>query len=599
MRGSVGGKQSWGHQSWWARPWLAAGVLLLLCLAVYLPGLASIPVIDRDEARFAQASRQMLESGDWVMPRVQDRPRLNKPPLIYWLQASSAWLLTGGDVSRDAIWMYRVPSVLAAIGTVFVTWLLAWRLSGPSVAFLAASLLAVCPLVAFDAHQARADQVLLFFTTSAMASLWVCWRAVHRGHVPPWGWVLALWVSLAAGIMTKGPITPLVAGLCVLTLCLVGRSWRWIWSLRPLVGFAVVLALVGPWVWTIATRFGWGEYARLVWGETMGRAGGSSEGHWGPPGMHAVLLVVLFWPGSLTTARAVREAIADGWPSRSPADQAKPWWRRLWLRRIGRPTDAFLLAWALPAWVFFELFGAKLAHYPMPLYPAVAILSARAAVSLTARKGIPGKMDHGIWIVVGSALAIVAILSCGDDFMSRPPSTLRALACASIGALALGLVLATRSTQVNRFDAILRYGRWAMLLVCLAAFNSGAALIPGADSARIMSVLRTVPDWQTRPIASTHRQDSMVFHTRGRIARLEVAGLETWCRENPDGIVVLRRAELESRDADRAGLPQAREVLAVPHNDDQAPGRGWLVVVPQRPLPPAPASPGRGRMPLE
>ena len=565
-------------------------MLLLLCLAVYLPGLTSIPVIDRDEARFAQASRQMLESGDWVIPRVQDRPRLNKPPLIYWLQASAAWVLSSGDVSRDAIWMYRVPSVLAAIGTVFVTWLLAWRLSGPSVAFLAASLLAVCPLVAFDAHQARADQVLLFFTTATMASLWACWHATHRGQMPGWGWVLAFWLSLAAGIMTKGPITPLVAGLCVLTVCLVSRSWRWVWSLRPMLGTVIVLAAVGPWVWAVASRFGLAEYARLVWAETMGRAGGSSEGHWGPPGMHAVLLIALFWPGSLTTARAVRDALADGWPIRSASDQPKPWWRRVWLRRVGRPTDAFLLAWALPAWIFFELFGAKLAHYPMPLYPAVAILSARAAVSLSARKAVPGKLDHTIWIVVGSALAIVAILSCSDDILSRPPSLARGVTCALLGALALGLVLATRTTRANRFDAILRCGRWAMLLVCFAAFNSGSAFIPGNESARIISIVHTVPDWQTRPIASTHRQDSMVFHTRGRVTRLEATTLESWCRQNPDGLIILRREELTS-----PGLPQAREVLLVPHTDEAPPGREWLVVVP----PPIPPIPERGRMPHE
>ena len=152
---------------WWSRPWLAAGVLILLCLAVYGPGLASIPVIDRDEARFAQASRQMLESGDWVIPRVQDRPRLNKPPLIYWLQASSAWACTAGDPSRDAIWMYRLPSALAALGSVLLTWRLTRSISRATTAFLAASCLALSPLVAFDAHQARADQLLLFCTTAA------------------------------------------------------------------------------------------------------------------------------------------------------------------------------------------------------------------------------------------------------------------------------------------------------------------------------------------------------------------------------------------------------------------------------------------------
>src|SRR4051812_21387330 len=88
--GGLGGRL--GRLNAWA-----AGVLLVaLCLAVYLPGFFAIPVVDRDEARFAQASRQMLESGDYVVPRVQGTPRLNKPPLIYWLQATAARVLTGG-----------------------------------------------------------------------------------------------------------------------------------------------------------------------------------------------------------------------------------------------------------------------------------------------------------------------------------------------------------------------------------------------------------------------------------------------------------------------------------------------------------------------
>src|SRR6185503_4650826 len=74
-----------------ARSWRWGGAgLVLLCLAVYLPGLFSIPPVDRDESRFAMASWQMYTSGDWVVPRIQERARLNKPPLIYWLQAG-AW----------------------------------------------------------------------------------------------------------------------------------------------------------------------------------------------------------------------------------------------------------------------------------------------------------------------------------------------------------------------------------------------------------------------------------------------------------------------------------------------------------------------------
>ncbi|MEA2624087.1 MAG: hypothetical protein QOD06_132, partial [Candidatus Binatota bacterium] len=91
-------------------------VLTLLCLVLYLPGLAALPPTDRDESRFAQASRQMIASGDWVAPRFQDEPRAKKPIGIYWLQALA--VLATGQSDRPVIWPYRLPSVLGAVAAV-------------------------------------------------------------------------------------------------------------------------------------------------------------------------------------------------------------------------------------------------------------------------------------------------------------------------------------------------------------------------------------------------------------------------------------------------------------------------------------------------
>ena len=91
------------------RPYL---LLALLCLGLYAPGLASLPVTDRDEARFAQATRQMLETRDFIAIRFQDEARNKKPGGIYWLQAAAVALLS--DADSNAIWPYRLPSALGA-----------------------------------------------------------------------------------------------------------------------------------------------------------------------------------------------------------------------------------------------------------------------------------------------------------------------------------------------------------------------------------------------------------------------------------------------------------------------------------------------------
>ena len=90
---------------------LSAAIVTIVSGIVYLVGIAAVPVTDRDEPRFAQASRQMAEGdtlGDWIVPMVGDRIRLKKPPLIYWAQAPVVLIATGGDPRQDEIWMYRL-----------------------------------------------------------------------------------------------------------------------------------------------------------------------------------------------------------------------------------------------------------------------------------------------------------------------------------------------------------------------------------------------------------------------------------------------------------------------------------------------------------
>ena len=113
-----------------SRGWRPYVLLLLLCLGLYVPGLAALPVMDRDEARFAQATRQMLESGDYLRIRFQDEARNKKPAAIYWLQAASVAAFS--DAKSDAIWPYRLPSLLGATGAVLLAFAFGARLVGPA-----------------------------------------------------------------------------------------------------------------------------------------------------------------------------------------------------------------------------------------------------------------------------------------------------------------------------------------------------------------------------------------------------------------------------------------------------------------------------------
>lgn len=562
---------------------------------MYIPGQTSLPPVDRDECRFAQASRQMFESvalplsqrdpkmhsGGLVVPMLVDAPRLNKPPLIYWLQSASAALFTWGNPLDDAIWMYRVPSALAALVTILATWRLGLKMLDPRAALLAAMLLAVAPMVVWDAHQARADQLLLACTTLCMGALWCVWHArsdrlanwqsgapasTHASSQLPSA--LTFWLALAAGIMAKGPVTPLVAGLAIVWLSCTTRSWRWVLGLRPLMGACIVLACVAPWVWAVAQRQGGlAPYATLVWNEFFARGiRGSKEGHFAPPGTHTVLLAALFWPGSLLTLagfiaawrRARGEISATSpTPTTSPTRErghtltttpappllarlTRPW-RSPWR---GRDAEMFLIAWIVPMWVVFELSLAKLPHYTMPMYPAIALLSARAALRL--RTGLT-PVGLNIWVSLGTVVASIPIVTLVLVFLD-PASRARIgpLAGSIIAALcAAGVMLAL----IVHAHARARAARPAQSLLCASAVSLIALFIlfeslaprlaPGTASARLAATLRAIDPAASRPVGSMLTEDSMVFQTRGQLRRLAMDQIEPWTRASPAGLLIV------------------------------------------------------------
>ena len=346
------------------------GLLLLCCLLLYLPGQTGLPVFDRDEARYTQASRQMHETGDYLDIRFQDRPRYQKPVGIYWLQ--NAVLALGADPGR--IRPYRVPSWAGISLAVLLTARLGGRLFGPLTGTGGALLLASALLTLVQARLATTDGALLACVTLAMERLAAAWFGT--GRLRGWAW---FWLALAAGILIKGPIILLVVGSCLLALRLrgpLGPGWR---RLRPLPGVLLLLALVLPWFIAISWHGG-GEFWRAsVGGDLLPEVGSAQQSHGAPPGTHALMVWVAFWPGGLLLALGL------------------PWiWRQRRDSRVG-----FLLGWLLPAWLVFELAPTKLPHYVLPLYPALALLSAAAWVHGPA---LPGKTRRRIalpWLLGG------------------------------------------------------------------------------------------------------------------------------------------------------------------------------------------------------
>ena len=161
-----------------------AVALLMLCgFLLFLPGFFSIPPIDRDEARFAQATKQMVESGDLVDIRFQDDVRYKKPVGIYWMQAAAVETASALGLPRAQvrIWIYRVPSLIGAFGAMLLTYWTALAFVTRRGAILAALIMGSSVLLGVEARLAKTDAMLLLTVVAAMGALARVYLSWQRG----------------------------------------------------------------------------------------------------------------------------------------------------------------------------------------------------------------------------------------------------------------------------------------------------------------------------------------------------------------------------------------------------------------------------------
>ena len=149
-------------------------LLTLLAVLLYLPGIATLPSVDRDEAHFMQATRQMMQSGNYFQTKFLNKTRLQKSPAINWLQAGSVAIFSNAD--SNVVWPYRVPSFLGALAAVLLLFAFARKIFPDKTALLASVLMASSVLLILEAHMAVIDACLLATIIAAQGSLWLLYR---------------------------------------------------------------------------------------------------------------------------------------------------------------------------------------------------------------------------------------------------------------------------------------------------------------------------------------------------------------------------------------------------------------------------------------
>ncbi|QND65131.1 glycosyltransferase family 39 protein [Mesorhizobium loti] len=325
--------------------------LFLFSLLMTFSGLASLPPVDRDESRFVQATKQMVETSDYVDIRFQDASRYKKPIGIYWLQSAAVAL--SGEGAAAPIWVYRLVSMFGiALAVVGIAWT-GTKLFGANAGLAAGLMMAAIFATAFEGRDAKTDAMLLACCVAAQGALAQIYLAARRNepvasHLP---WIF--WAAQGLGILIKGPVAPLLSVLTVATLFAFERDWRWLLKLKLVRGVALVLLIVLPWVVLITWKSGGAFLTDAVGKDMVAKVASGEESHGLPPGFYMLTYSLFMWPFGLIAVGAGLQALN---------------------RLRDDPRLRFCLAWYIPFWLVFELIPTKLPHYVLPAYPGMALL---------------------------------------------------------------------------------------------------------------------------------------------------------------------------------------------------------------------------------
>lgn len=362
---------------------IAYAFLTLLCFTIFVPGLVSLPATDRDESLFAQASKQMIESDNYVDIHVQDKPRYKKPIGIYWFQAASVKLFNPEHLNE--IWAYRIPSLLGATLAVIMTAAIGALLFDPITGFIAALMMAGCVMLNVEARLAKTDAALLASVVIAQYALARAYIGIQRSWLIP----LLFWTALGIGILIKGPIILMVLASTLVWLRVTEKNLIWFKSLRPYLGIPYLILLTMPWFIAIAMQ-SHGQFLQDSAGhDFLDKIWHGQDRGLLPPGVYFLLLPIVFFPFSIFALLGMY----DAWANRH------------------KPSFRFLIGWIVPFWIVFELSLTKLPHYVLPVYPAIAILSAKIMI-----EGYPVLIEKNkpwiigaivvVWLAVGAGFAV-------------------------------------------------------------------------------------------------------------------------------------------------------------------------------------------------
>ena len=350
--------------SGWRRyaPWLMPLLLLVL--------MAWRPMATPDEGRYAEVGRWMLVSGDWLVQRLNGIPFFHKPPLLYWLEASSFALF------GTSVWTARLVIAAHAIGMWALLWVCARHWAGVAVARRSVWMLGGSAAFLLGGQYVNHDMLV---ATWIGVAIWCFARALLHEDGVHANWGRAGFVACALGVLSKGLIGLLLPGLVLFIWISWTRQWRKVWALPWFSGLALFVAIAVPW-FVLAEQAKPGMLQYLFGTHQFGRFGATTFNNARSSGFYLVALLVLMFLWAFLLLLELWQRWRDRHPASADetAQAPAPWASLCWI-------------WLVAILGFFSIPNSKLIGYALPVMPPVALLAAHAWETVLApRRGSAG-----------------------------------------------------------------------------------------------------------------------------------------------------------------------------------------------------------------
>ncbi len=433
---------------------VAVALFMLLAL-VWFGDLGHRKLIKSDEGRYAEIPREMVASGDWLTPRLNDLDYFEKPPLQYWTTATAYEIFGVGE------WTSRLWTALTGFLGVLAVGFTASRLYDRRTGLFAATVLASSLAYVLLGHFNTLDMGLAFFMTVTVCCVLLARDSRARDDAPearcggvarraPTArrWMLVAWAAMALATLSKGPVAVVLSSGALVLYLATTRDWRLSRMLAPVLGLALFLSIAGPWF--VAVSRANPAFAHFFFvHEHVERFLTTEHRREGPPWYFVPVLLA----GLLPWLSLAPSAIVHAW--RAPS-------------RRGFSPERLLLSLSIVVFAFFSFSGSKLPSYILPMFPALAIVVGRrlAAIDATTLK------RHLLFVAGLATIAapVIAFVPLDVNDSDEAVAAFRVAATASMAAwlvvtlIGTGLLARGRTTAAVVTTGLAALIGWSCLL---------------------------------------------------------------------------------------------------------------------------------------